>query len=336
MPKLTSLLLAAGLLAHARMADAQADAFIESRAVACDAYAGRVDPGFDNVRLYRELSQPDSLLAVRTDSRMSRGQYGVQYVSGHAIVRRSGNSRGVQVSLLLYYRGMPRLPEPAHTLRFRLDDSVEVVPARASYQARRQGTDGETVTLQIVAPVTTAEFMRIAQARGVEGWLGSESFRFTRSERLGLQALHAAIMCGITPVDPRYAEAGDNPAPEQPLPVVPRLGLDCFDAAGRPALVAADFKGAYPVTELDERPKLVSTGPHRTPTGLEGQRGRVELQFVVDTTGAVEPCTMSAGESSDTRFIQAAVDMVRWSRFTPGRKDGKKVRALVRQGITFE
>ena len=64
--------------------------------------------------------------------------------------------------------------------------------------------------------------------------------------------------------------------------------------------------------------------------------GGESLQFVVDTTGAVEPCTMSAGESSDTRFIQAAVDMVRWSRFTPGRKDGKKVRALVRQGITFE
>ena len=90
------------------------------------------------------------------------------------------------------------------------------------------------------------------------------------------------------------------------------------------------------MTELDERPKLLSTGPHRIPTGLEGQPGRVELQFVVDTTGAVEPCTMSAGESSDTRFIQAAVDMVRWSRFTPGMKNGKKVRALVKQGITFE
>ncbi len=335
MRNLTCLLLVAGVFAHSRTAEAQAGGFMEARAVMCDAYGGRIDPGLENVRIYRELSQPDSLLVVRTETRMSRSQYGMQYVSGHAIVSRSAESRGVQASLLLYYRGAPGLPEPALTLRFRVNDSVEVIPEHVSWQARRHGSDGQIVTLQIVAPVTTSQFMAFAQATDVEGRVGSRSFRLTPSERLGLQAVHAAIMCGIDPVDPRYARASDDPAPGRLPPVAPRLELDCFDAAGRPALVAARFDGAFPVSELDEPPGLVSAGPRSVPSGLEGQPGRVELQFVVDTTGLVDPCTMTAGESSDTRFLKAAVNMIRWSKFTPGRKGGRKVRALVKQGVSF-
>lgn len=331
----TSLIVLAALFFPSRFALAQAAGFIEARAVICDAYAGRIDPGLESVRLYRELSQPDSLLVVRTGTRMSRGQYGMQYVSGHAIVSSSQNSRGVQASLLLYYRGAPRLPEPAHTLRITIDDSVEIVPAGTTYRGQLHGTDGEMVTLQIVAPLTTAEFVAIAQADEAEGMIGNESFRFTRSERMGLRAVHAAIMCGLNLVDPRYASLNGAGA-DQERPVDLRLGVDCYDAAGKPSLVAAEFEGAFSVAELDGPLKLLSAGPRRLPADLLGRPGRVELQFVVDTSGRVEPCTMTASESSDTLFMQAAVDLVRWSQFTPGRKDGRKVRALVKQGVTFE
>lgn len=328
----TSVIALAALLFPSRFALAQAAGFIEARAIICDAYAGRIDRGLENVRLYRELSQPDSLLVVRTETRMSRGQYGMQYVSGHAIVRRSADRRGVQASLLLYYRGEPRFPEPAHALRITIEDSVEIVPAGTTFRSQRHG---EMLTLQIVAPLTTAQFMRIAQADEVEGRVGNESFRFTRSERMGLRAVHAAIMCGIDLVDARYASLNRSSADQLP-PVGPRLGLDCYDAVGRPLLVAAEFEGAFSVAELDGPLKLLSAGPGRLPAELAGRPGRVELQFVVDTAGRVVPCTMTASHSSDTLFLQAAVDLVRWSRFAPGRKDGRKVRALVKQGGTFE
>lgn len=335
MRSLAFFLLLGGLVAPSRAMAFQAPEFQEVRANMCDAYAGRIDPGLERARLYRELPNPDSLLVVRSESRMARGQYGMQYVTGHAIVSADANRRGVQASLLLYHRGEARMPAPSRSLRFRLDDSVEVVPARATYRAHQHGSEADSaVTLQIVAPLTPAQFMTIAQARQVEGWLGGESFRLTAQERLGLQAVHAAIMCGVEPAE-SAAPTGDDVALRQLPPVTLRHALDCIDGAGRPALVATDHHGAVPVSELDEPPRLLSAGVKSVPRGLEGQPGRVELQFVVDTTGLVEPCTLTAEESSDTRLLPAAAAMIRGSRFTPGKEGGRKVRALVKQGITF-
>lgn len=335
MRRVAFLLLLGGLVVPSRSASAQAPEFQESRAIICDAYGGRIDPGLERVRLYRELPNPDSLLFVRSETRMSRGQYGMQYVSGHAIVSANANRRGVQASLLLYHRGQGNMPAPSRSLRFQVDDSVEVVPTRATFQAHQHGDEANgAVTLQIVAPLTPAQFMAIAQARQVEGWLGSESFRLTAAERLGLQAVHVAIMCGVEPADSR-GQPREIVTRDQRLPVELRRALDCVDGSGRPARVATDHHGAVPVSELDEPPRLLSAGPRSVPRGLEGQPARVELQFVVDTTGLVEPCSLTAEESSDTRFLPVAAVMIRGSRFTPGKEDGRKVRALVKQGISF-
>lgn len=335
MRRLAFLLLLGGLAVPSRAVSAQALQFQEARAILCDAYAGRIDPGLERARLYRELPNPDSLLVVRSESRMAHGQYGLQYVTGHAIVTADANRRGVQASLLLYHRGEARMPAPSRSLRFRLDDSVEVVPARATYQANQHGSEADSaVTLQIVAPMTPAQFMAIAQARQVEGWLGSESFRLTAAERLGLQAVHAAIMCGVEPVDSR-SQTGDIATRDQSPSVASRRALDCVDGFGRPSRVAVIHRGALPVSELDEKPRLLSTGLKSVPRGLEGQPGRVELQFFVDTTGLVEPCSLTAEDSSDARFLSAVAAMIRGSRFTPGKQGGRKVRALVKQGVSF-
>lgn len=335
-PAFLLLLLLGGLAVPSRAASAQALQFQEARAILCDAYGGRIDPGLERARLYRELPNPDSLLVVRSESRMSRGQYGMQYVSGHAIVSANENRRGIQASLLLYHRGQATMPPSSRSLRFWLDDSVEIVPAPATYQSHQHGSEADSaVTLQIVAPMTPAQFMAIAQARQVEGWLGGESFRLTSAELLGLQALHAAFMCGVEPVDfpGRIGEVvtGD----EQP-PAALRRALDCVDGFGRPVRLAMDYRGAFPVSELDKAPHLLSTGPSGVPTGLEGQRARVELQFVIDTTGKVEPCSLTAEDSSDVRFLPMVAAMIRGSRFTPGERGGRKIRAVVRQGVSFQ
>ncbi len=131
------------------------------------------------------------------------------------------------------------------------------------------------------------------------------------------------------------AQGSDSLSLRLPAAEPLRYALDCTDARGAPAQVPADYDGALVGSELEVPPRLTKLGRKEAPRGLEGQRGRVRLQFVVDTSGHVEPCTISAEEASDVRFVPSAANLILRSSFTPGEHGGRKVRAVMTQGISF-
>jgi TonB family protein len=66
-----------------------------------------------------------------------------------------------------------------------------------------------------------------------------------------------------------------------------------------------------------------------------GVEGRVVVQAVVDTTGRVEPGTIEVVRATRSEFERPAVDMLRISRFTPGRSDTRAIQMLVRVRVVF-
>ena len=111
------------------------------------------------------------------------------------------------------------------------------------------------------------------------------------------------------------------------------LAADCVDASGRPDSIRV--VPAYTSAELDSLPRLIQAPLQRVPAGMEGQRGRVELELVIDRQGAVVPCTIAVVAASDFAFIRPSVDMAKASRFRAGIRNGEPVQARVRQMINF-
>jgi TonB family protein len=67
----------------------------------------------------------------------------------------------------------------------------------------------------------------------------------------------------------------------------------------------------------------------------EVQTGRTMLQFVVDSDGRVERCSIALVEESSPEWTAAVLPELRRARFEPARKDGRKVRQLVYQVFTY-
>src|SRR6185436_11814843 len=63
--------------------------------------------------------------------------------------------------------------------------------------------------------------------------------------------------------------------------------------------------------------------------------GRVEIQFVVDTTGKVEPSSFEVVKSTQVGFEPAARTAILGSLFRPARLSNVPVRQLTRQSIKF-
>jgi protein TonB len=66
-----------------------------------------------------------------------------------------------------------------------------------------------------------------------------------------------------------------------------------------------------------------------------GIEGRVEIQFVVDTTGKVEPSSFEVVKSTQVGFEPAARTAILGSLFRPARLSNVPVRQLTRQSIKF-
>ena len=66
-----------------------------------------------------------------------------------------------------------------------------------------------------------------------------------------------------------------------------------------------------------------------------GLEGTVRLRFVVDTSGRAMPETLEVIASSHPLFIASAKKTVTESRFEPGRVNGKAVKVMVEQVITY-
>ncbi len=103
---------------------------------------------------------------------------------------------------------------------------------------------------------------------------------------------------------------------------------------------AGGLDAIYEATTPDERfvqATLVSQPTPRYPTVLAvaGIEGRVALEFVIDTTGRVEPVSIRILESNHDAFEAAARASLTRAIFRPARMRGRPVRQLTRQAVRF-
>jgi TonB family protein len=94
---------------------------------------------------------------------------------------------------------------------------------------------------------------------------------------------------------------------------------------------------ALPAAAVDEPVAVVRQPAPRYPAALAeaGIAGRVELSYVVDTTGSVELGSLRTLSSTHPSFDAAARESVVASRFRPARLHGRLVRQRVTQAISF-
>jgi|GEM_PF-2396387 len=143
------------------------------------------------------------------------------------------------------------------------------------------------------------------------------------------------------------------PAPDVPMPSLDPLlpsagGVDTRVAAlplgsggGRSAFGPLEAGGpgrrVIEAGDVDVPPELVVPPRVRYPRGLRnaGLEGRVDLEFVIDTAGRVEPSGIRVLAATHRGFVRAAIRALRAARYRPARVGGTLVRVRVRQSIGF-
>jgi protein TonB len=93
----------------------------------------------------------------------------------------------------------------------------------------------------------------------------------------------------------------------------------------------------YVAADLDEPAQVVFQPAPRYPSVLEeaGVSGSVAIQFVIGPQGKVEPASVAVIQSTDSAFVQAALESILQSSFRPARFRGHAVRQLAAQTIRF-
>jgi periplasmic protein TonB len=90
--------------------------------------------------------------------------------------------------------------------------------------------------------------------------------------------------------------------------------------------------------ELDDPVQPISQPTPRYPPVMQsaGIAGRVDLQYIVDTTGHAEPGSLKVLKSTHQAFEEPAKETIQKSVFKPARFRGRPVRQLVQQAVTFK
>ena len=119
------------------------------------------------------------------------------------------------------------------------------------------------------------------------------------------------------------------PVPSSPSPrgTAP-TAIDTVAGAGR----------VYLETEVDTPAMVLPGRAHpRYPVALRNQgiEGRVQIRFVVDTTGRAEPSTAHVISSTHPDFTAAVLKFLPQSRFTPAVLAGQRVRMWAVQAFEF-
>jgi protein TonB len=124
------------------------------------------------------------------------------------------------------------------------------------------------------------------------------------------------------------------------VPVVATLLL----AGPLASTAAAQDDKVYPMSELTNPPKLSSTTlaarliQESYPADLKsrGVGGMVELQFVVDSKGKVEPASVQVVDATQTALGEAAKKVVSKLEFNPGKLNGSAVKTKVVLPIIYK
>ena len=90
--------------------------------------------------------------------------------------------------------------------------------------------------------------------------------------------------------------------------------------------------------QLDDPVQPISIPTPRYPPVLQsaGIAGRVELQYVVDTTGHAEPGSFKVLKTTHQAFVEPAKEAISKGVFKPAKFKGQPVRQLVQQAISFK
>lgn len=90
--------------------------------------------------------------------------------------------------------------------------------------------------------------------------------------------------------------------------------------------------------QLDDPVQVISIPSPRYPPVLQsaGIAGRVELQYVVDTTGHAEPNSFKVLKTTHPAFVEPAKEAISKGVFKPAKFKGQAVRQLVQQAISFK
>jgi periplasmic protein TonB len=90
--------------------------------------------------------------------------------------------------------------------------------------------------------------------------------------------------------------------------------------------------------QLDDPVQPISIPTPRYPPVLQsaGIAGRVELQYVVDTTGHAEPASFKVLKTTHPAFVEPAKEAIAKGVFKPAKFKGTPVRQLVQQAISFK
>ena len=91
------------------------------------------------------------------------------------------------------------------------------------------------------------------------------------------------------------------------------------------------------VGAVEEQPALVSHPPIRYPPEMQSLRvdGTVLVEAALDVTGHVEPGSARIVQSPNHALDEEALRVVRGSVYRPARSEGRAVRAVIRQAISF-
>jgi protein TonB len=113
-----------------------------------------------------------------------------------------------------------------------------------------------------------------------------------------------------------------------------RSGRDSGETPG--AILGASSPLA--VSEVDQLPELTAKLEPQYPEHLRegGVSGEVQLEYIIQSTGRVEPTSIRIIASDHQAFSQSVVEAVLQARFTPARRTGQPVAVLVRQTIRFQ
>jgi len=119
------------------------------------------------------------------------------------------------------------------------------------------------------------------------------------------------------------------------------VGVEAAAVWGRTPAVAAPARPArdsvYQADLLEERPVRLGGDAPVYPRLLQtaGIAGRVDIEFIVDTAGGVEPRSLRVVHSTNQLFDQPALDAAKTWTFRPGRIGGVPVLARVWLPVNF-
>ena len=156
-------------------------------------------------------------------------------------------------------------------------------------------------------------------------------------KRIGAGVTMVAVMaCASTPPAPSPAVSGEvDVSVPPPIPDVPPSSMPGAATPARdPNTPRYEFEVEMPATAVTSPTPVYPEQLRRS-----GVRGYLNLEFVVDTLGTVEPTGFRVlavePKAAESAFVDAVRSALLASRYRPAQFDGKKVRQRVQQRFEF-